>query len=414
MSNRRKKIQKVNKKVLIATVDIGKKSHYGYWRSSSGADCRPFGFANTRAGFDTFWRTICTAQDQQDADSIIVGFESTGPYGEPLVHFLRTKTVKLVQINPMHTKRVKELSDNSPLKSDAKDPRVIADILQLGHSLRVIVPTGQAAELRRLTTARERAVTDRTALLNRLQDRITIIFPEFLTVMNGVRSVSARYLLKRYPFPEDIIRLGRSRLAKRLHALSKGQLGEKRAAALIAAAKESIGITEGAASLRREVRYLLEQIAGVQRFISELEAEMETYVGMIPYRNSLLSIKGIGTVTAAAIIGEAGDLSAFRSAKALIKLAGLNLYEVSSGVHKGTRRITKRGRPLLRKLLFFAALNVVKKGALMHAYYQKRIQQGMPPMKALVAVMRKLLRIMYALVRDNTTYTAEYSILKAA
>ena len=121
MSNRRKKNQKVNQKVLIATVDIGKKSHYGYWRSSSGADCRPFGFANTRAGFETFWRTIRTAQDQQDADSIIVGFESTGPYGEPLVHFLRTKTVELVQINPMHTKRVKELSDNSPLKSVAYD-----------------------------------------------------------------------------------------------------------------------------------------------------------------------------------------------------------------------------------------------------------------------------------------------------
>jgi transposase len=414
MSNRRKKSQKVNQKVLIATVDIGKKSHYGYWRSYRGADCRPFEFANTRAGFETFWRTIRTARDQQKADSVIVGFESTGSYGETLVHFLRMKPVQLVQTNPMHTKRVKELSDNSPLKSDAKDPRVIADILQLGHRLSVIVPTGPAAELRRLTNARERAVADRTALLNRLQDRITIVFPEFLTVMNGVQSVSARYLLKRYPLPEAVIRFGQHRLAKKLHTLSRGQLGGKRAAALIAAARESVGITEGRESIRLEIRHLLAQIASAQTFIGSLEAEMEKYIAMIPYRHSLLSIKGIGTVTAAAIIGEAGDFNAFHSAKAVIKLAGLNLYEVSSGIHKGTRRITRRGRPLLRKLLFFVAMNAVKKGAIMHAYYQKRIQQGMPPMKVLVAVMRKLVRIMYALVRDNTTYIVEYSIKKAA
>lgn len=212
MGNRRINNDKVNKKVLIATVDIGKRSHHGYWRSYTGADCRSFEFSNTRKGFDCFWRTIREAQVEQKAASIIVGFESTGSYGEPLVHYLYSKPIKLVQINPMHTKRVKELDDNSPKKTDQKDPRVIADIIQLGHSLSLIVPRGAAAELRRLTNARESRVNRRTASMNRLQALIGVIFPEFLTIMKGVRSKSAQYLLQRYLLPEGIVRLGRKRL----------------------------------------------------------------------------------------------------------------------------------------------------------------------------------------------------------
>jgi hypothetical protein len=54
------------------------------------------------------------------------------------------RPVTIVQVNPMHTKRIKELNDNSPLKTDDKDPRVIADVLRLGHALRVVVPEGDA------------------------------------------------------------------------------------------------------------------------------------------------------------------------------------------------------------------------------------------------------------------------------
>ena len=414
MGNRRKNNEKVNQKVLIATVDVGKASHHGYWRSYSGAECKPFEFANSREGFERFWRTIREAQKQQRAVRVVVGFESTGSYGEPLVHYLYTKPVKLVQTNPMHTKRIKELNDNSPKKSDQKDPRVIADIIQLGHYLSLIVPRGPAAELRRLTNARESRVNRRTASKNRLQDLVGVIFPEFLSVMKGVRSKSAQYLLKRYPLPEDSVRLGRKRLGKKLHKLSRGQLGDQRAEALFTAAQSSVGIIEGRTSICTEIGQLLSSIASDSAVIASLEAEMEAYLTMIPYNHSLVSMKGIGTVTAGGIIGEVGNFKQFDSPKTLIKLAGLNLYDVSSGMHKGKRRITKRGRPLLRRLLYFAAMNVVKKGGILHHYYQHLINRGMIRMKALVAVMRKLLRIIYAIVRDGTVYQSEYSKKEAA
>jgi transposase len=78
-------------------------------------------------------------------EDIVVGFESTGPYAEPICQYLQSKLVQLVQINPMHMKRLKELIGNSPNKTDKKDPRVIADVISLGHSLTVIVPEGAAS-----------------------------------------------------------------------------------------------------------------------------------------------------------------------------------------------------------------------------------------------------------------------------
>jgi len=109
---------------------------------------------------------------------------------EPLLHFLRQKPVQLVQINPMHSKRLKELTGNSPNKTDRKDPRVIADVMMLGHSLTVVVPEGAAAELRRLSQARERAIKERTAILNQLQHLVFVIFPEFLKV---IKTVSCKF-----------------------------------------------------------------------------------------------------------------------------------------------------------------------------------------------------------------------------
>jgi len=66
-------------------------------------------------------------------------------YAERLYHYLKKKPVKLVQINPMYSKRVKELEGNSPNKTARKGPRVIADIITLSHALTLVVPEAAAA-----------------------------------------------------------------------------------------------------------------------------------------------------------------------------------------------------------------------------------------------------------------------------
>lgn len=404
-----KKLKRVNEKTLLVTVDMGKTKHTGYYRCPDGTEAKPFDFFNNREGFQEFWNRICQARRHHKLQEVVVGFESTGSYAEPLLHFLRKKQVRVIQVNPMHTKRVKELQGNSPNKTDHKDPKVIADIIELGHALTVVIPEGAAAELRRLTQARERSIQRRTAFLNQVHGLVFLIFPEFLEVMKKVKGKSAQYLLKHYPTPESIVQYGCDALSTTLKTVSRGRYGRDRAEELYEAARASVGIKDGQGSIVLEIRECLSFIEASNRFITEVEDKISHYLEQIPYSRSILSIKGIGEVSAAGLIGEVGDFRQFNTTAEVLKLAGLDLFEISSGKHQGKRRISKRGRPLLRKLLFFISINAVKKGGIMHNHYKMHLDKGMPRKKALIAISRKLIGIIFALVRNHSTFTENYS-----
>jgi transposase len=408
---RTKRIRTVREGTLMATVDIGMASNTGYCITADGRDTKPFKFDNTREGLDKFWGMVVISKNRFACDEVIVGYESTGPYAEPLVHYLRSKPVKIVQVNPMHTKRMKEVNDNSPLKTDDKDPRVIADIIRLGHALTVVVPEGNAAYLRRLNNARERHIGERTALFNQLQQLVFLVFPEFKTVMKNIKVKTALHILKKYTTLDTIGELSKEMLGEEMRKKSWGRFGIKDAEALINHAKNTVGIKEGVTGLALDIRHILMQLEMIDGFIAEIELEMEKVLKRIPYSSRLLSIKGLGTVTVAGLIGEVGDFMKFGTQSEIMKLAGLDLYEISSGKRRGERRISKRGRSLLRKILYYASIQTIRKNGIMCEYYAHLISRGMKRIMALVAIARKLLRIIYAVVRDGSEYRADYGLL---
>lgn len=398
----------VNKKTLLVTVDIGKNKNYGYVRFADGREIKPFAFGNNHYGFRKFWKIIQDLKKGKRLSQVVIGFESTGSYGIPLQHFLKDKPVQLVLVNTMHTKRVKELDDNSPGKTDKKDPRVIADIIELGHWLHVVIAEGAAAQLRELSHARDDYLTERTALYNRVQNLMFKIFPEFGQVMKDLKSKTSQYLLRHYPTPESIVALGLAQLTEIIRRVSRGKLGEDRARALYQAAEHSVGIKEGQEQIVRHITNYLTIIAHYQQYIEQTEVEISRVLKEVPCSRYLLSIKGIGEITVAAIIGEVADFRKFQRYAELEKFSGLNLYEISSGKHRGQKRISKRGRPFLRKLLYFASINVVKKGGIYHDRYQRYLKRGMPKMKALTAISRQLLRLIFAVVRDHREFDLSY------
>ncbi len=409
---RTKRVRTVKEGTLMATVDIGMASNTGYCITADGRDVKPFKFSNTREGLDKFWDMIVIIKNRFACGEVIVGYESTGPYAEPLAHYLMNKPVKIVQVNPMHTKRMKEVNDNSPLKTDDKNPRVIADIIRLGHALTVIVPEGDAAYLRRLNNARERHIGERTALLNQLQQLVFLIFPEFKTVMKDIKVKTAIHVLKKYTTPDAVGKLNIELLGEEMRKKSYGRFGIKNAESLINHANNTVGIKEGIKGLALDIRHILMQLEIIDGFIAEIESEMEAVLEKIPYSPKLLSIKGLGIVSVAGIIGEVGDFMKFGTQSEIMKLAGLDLYEISSGKRRGERRISKRGRSLLRKILYYAAIQTIRKNGIMCEYYAHLITGGMKRMMALVAIARKLLRIIYAIVRDNSEYKADYELTR--
>ena len=405
---RAKRVRTVKEGELIATVDIGATINTGYCATVDGRDIKVFKFGNTREGFEKFWHMIVASQSRFCCSEVMVGFESTGPYAEPLVHYLMDKPAKIVQVNPMHTKKMKELNDNSPLKTDDKDPRVIADIIRLGRALSIVVPEGDAAYLRRLNNARERHIGERTALLNQLQQLVFLIFPEFKTVVKQMRGRTIRFILRNYTTPDKISALDKEVLGKEIRRRSRGRFGVKDAELLINAARTSVGIREGVDGIVLDIQHIVAQLDVIDTFTHEIEAEMAITLGRIPCSIRLLSIKGLGVISVAGLIGEVGDFSKFRTQSEIMKLAGLDLYEISSGKRKGERRISKRGRSLIRKILYFAAVQMIKKNGIMCDYYERLTGRGMLRMKAVVAVARKLLCIIHAIVRDNRDYVGEY------
>lgn len=396
--------KKINRKTMIVAFDIAQEKHVVSIRCPDGRKGKPFVVFNRREEYDQMWERISRTKEAYGMEEVVVGFESTGPYAEPLVHYLMKKEVKLVQVNPMHTKRVKEIRGNSPNKTDEKDPEVIADIIEIGNYLTVVIPEGASAELRRLTQGRERAVERRTMLVNQVHSLVSIVFPEFLWVIKDIKTKTAQYLLKHCPRPQDIVGLGCEGLEAILKRISRGRMREDRAEALYKAAVNTVGVKEGQGGMVFEIKQLVEGIEETGRLIDEIEEKMREYLKEIPYSRCMLSIQGVGEVTVAGLIGEVGDFTKYRTIAEITKLAGLDLFEVSSGKHKGERHISKRGRPLMRKLLFYAAINVVREGRIMHERYERYLQRGMPRMKALTAIARKLLGILFALARDQRNY----------
>ena len=403
---------KYNTQTMIVSVDIGKSKNSVRFRDLEGNDSRAYEFSNSRVGFDKFLGWIHWHKARYEAKQVVVGFESTGCYGMPLAHFLDKNNITTYMINPVHTKRVKEIRDNSPMKSDQKDPRVIADIMQLGCTLSVIIPKGSAAALRNLVQARERAVAMRNSWHSQMHGLVFQIFPEFSSHIKNLLSKTSLYILEHYTSPDQLAQALLDELGPMLRKISRGQFSMDKTAALLKAAQNHVGVTEAVSVLALEIRQQVKLIKELQQYISELEAQIADVLKTVPSSRPILSINGIGIVTTAAILGETAAFEGFTHAAEVEKLAGLNLFEISSGKHLGQRRISKRGRSLLRKALYFAALNVVKKKGVFHEKYQSYLKRGMPKNKALVAIARKLVRVIFAIVRNDAVFDPNYEAVQ--
>jgi transposase len=169
-------------------------------------------------------------------------------------------------------------------------------------------------------------------MVNQLHHLVHVIFPEFTQAIKKITSKSALYLLKNYPYPEDIVDLGFERLHALLRKISSGRLKQGQTKALFEAAGNSTGIHEGKQSILVEIKHLVSGIERESQFIDQMEKQMGKHLKQIPYSQSILSIKGIGKVTVAGLIGEVGDFRQFKTISEIMKLAGLDLYEISSGV----------------------------------------------------------------------------------
>lgn len=385
-------------------VDIGKYKHVAVAQNRDGQRLKPLVFNNDLKGFNQLWEYRNQSQAYFGLRNIRFAMEPTGQYWKPLAEWLRGKSAEVRMVQPAHTHKAKELEDNSPGKHDIKDAGVISDLDLHRKSLRLIMPEGIFAELRHLTVCRQALVKDLNREINRLHGVMDLLFPELIGLFKNHIGKGLIGLLKKAVSPEKIIRLGAESLGRLLRENSHGKLGLVRAKLIVQTAQESVGIREGREILELETRQILERLEFIQKQLGEIERAIKVRIKEVPDIEILLSLPAVGEISLAAILGEGGDIRRYHAANEIIKLAGLNLYEISSGQHRGVKRISKRGRPLLRQTLFMAALRLIKAKGGFYRFYQRLIGKGKHKIPAIVAVMCKLVRVLFAMVKNKELY----------
>jgi transposase len=400
---------------LIVSVDIAKKTHWARMLDSkSGIEVdTAFCFKNSIEGFERLLGRASRAKERIGAEKIIIAMEPSGHYWKPLASYLSRVGIMVIMVNPYHVKQQKELDDNTPTKNDRKDALIIAVLAWQGRFFNCYLPKGIWAQLRGYTQSRMQQKGKLNAALNNLVAILDEYFPEYEEVFKDLLGKASMHILAQIPFPADIIQLTAEELAQQLKAASSGRVGQKRAALLLSKANESIGVREGLAAVRLRLGHCLAEITLWQKQLEQTQAAMADALALTGLANNLLSIKGVGIITAASFLGEVGDLSRYEDWRQLRKLAGLNLTENSSGNRKGKTGISKRGRPGLRCVLYQASLALVAQNPEFKALYQYLKTRRENPLKskqALVVISCKLLRVMFALIKENRLYDPEKAL----
>ena len=402
------KILQVSEKTLVIGIDIAKEVHYArafnYRRIELN---KVIPFTNNQEGFKSFKNWVLEVMKENDLDKIIIGFEPTGHYWYNFAEFCRNNDFKYVMVNPFHVKISKEMDDNSQTKNDRKDPKTIAKLVIDGRYFETYVATGVYAELRNIVKMYEHVIGCKSVVENKIIQWLDNYFPEFTTVFGNWDCKSAMITLKSFPLPSMIVELGETKVLETWKKEIKQGVGMKRAQSLLAAASRSVGCTEGLRMGQKELEYLIKEYEMYLGQLEEIKSEMEILLMQVPGAKEILEIKGIGLVTATAIIAEIGDISRFEDARQIQKYAGLNLIETSSGKHKGQTTISKRGRKRLRGFLFKVIMPLVGKNEefkALHEYYVTRKDNPLKKKQSLILLCCKLIRVLFAILKKGISY----------
>lgn len=177
----------------IVGVDAGKRHHALVVRTQDGRYSRPLRFETNRQGFEHAVEFVkAFVGFPYHASATLVGIEFAGYYGFTFAHFLHELAFPIVNVLPSHTKRWKEVMHRQPLKTDEKDSVSIADLVLNGHYVRFPFLEREYAELRFLTSSRERLTLQRRAVISRLRSILDIVFPEFDTIFPVLTSKTPR------------------------------------------------------------------------------------------------------------------------------------------------------------------------------------------------------------------------------
>lgn len=161
-------------------------------------------------------------------------------------------------------------------------------------------------------------------------------------------------------------------------------------------------------SIRKEIKKI---IRSIEKRIAELEVKLKSKIAnnaeSSENKERLISIKGIGEKTADRLIAYLPDVTQFKNAKQFAAYAGLCPRQFQSGQHSGKSRLSKYGDSRLRKTLYMPALVAKRFNPHLQSFCQRLQKNGLKPKAIVCAVMRKLLHIIFGMLKNKQSFNVE-------
>ena len=293
-------------------------------------------------------------------------------------------------------------------KTDARDARVIADQARMRSDLSELRAGEQEiAELQLLLARRRDLIIDQGRTITRLREVLLSLFPALERALD-LNSKGPLILLTHYQTPTHLRRAGHKRVASYLRNRSVKGSANVAHKALNAARSQSVSLpAQEVAS--RIVAELAAEVLSLKERIESIDEEIEQRFFARPGARILISLPGMGPILGAEFLVAVGDLFAFESADRLAAYAGLVPAVHDSGKRVGNRRRMRGGNKTLKRVFYQSAFSSLRGCAESRAFYDRKRAEGKRHTQALIALARRRVNVLWAMLRDGTTFESRRS-----
>ncbi|CAM4528971.1 IS110 family transposase [Nocardia ninae] len=395
---------KVREKVWVG-IDVGKAAHHACVVDGAGKAVFSQKVVNGQSAIEAL-----IARVKSEAVEVVWAVDMTSGAAGLLLALLAATGDRVVYVPGRLVNRMAGAFAGEG-KTDAKDARTIAETARMRGDLAPITSPDQiVTDLKVLVARRENLMSDWVRGINQLREMLASIFPALERAFD-YSTRSALILLTGFQTPAGLRAAGHDGV--RTYLLEHGAWAKGVAAmtdkALAAAAEQTIALP-GEAVTAPMIARLARQLLDLDREIKDLDKQLTERFGEHPHAAAIASVDGFGPILGAQLLAEAGgDLrGVFGNAGRLAAYAGLAPVPRDSGKIRGNLHRPKRYHRGMRKVFYMAALSSIRRAdGPSRAFYQKKRAEGKAHTQALIALARRLIDVIWALTRDNRTFTNE-------
>ncbi|HEN8860862.1 MAG: IS110 family transposase [Anaerococcus vaginalis] len=383
-------------------IDIGKNTHVASLvDDKKKVIFKAFSFSNSIDGAESLILKLEAFKNELE-----VAMEATGHYWLSLYSYLVEKNFTVRVINPIQTDGWRQGIEIRKRKTDIIDSLLIADLLRYGDFVETSLSNEDYLSLRNLSRFRSYLISSIGDLKRKTIALLDQVFPEYASSFSNIFGKTSKEILSNFSTPSDFEDINSDDLNTFLESVTRKNYASKKIDELSKKASSSFGINFCLDSFSLQIKMLIEQISFIQNQVSDVENEIEVLLEKL--NSPITTIPGIGSVNAATILGEIGDIKRFSNPSKLVAYAGLDASVSQSGEYESTyNHMSKRGSPYLRRALFQSALRAEFCDPVFSDYYQKKISEGKHHLVATNAVARKLCHTIFAVLTKDEPYQVQ-------